>query len=173
MGYESTVRVMLGARADIDVQDEKGATPVYLATQFGWPEALKVLLETGANPMLEDNDGQNAVDLSYSREGEVVELLSGFANQRRQTTLLRSFRRWMFPIDKPQLPPKNQEEDDDDERDETGRPGAGGPVFFDDCFGEDWPPFDDEHEEGGDGEQSPSRVMNALDEAVGASQAAR
>lgn len=172
MGYGSTVRVMLGARADIDVQDEKGATPAYLATQFGWPEALKVLLEAGANPMLEDNDGQNAVDLSYNREGQVVELLSGFANQRRQTTLLRSFRRWMFASDKPQLPPQNQEEDDDDERDETGRPVAGGPVFFDDCFGEDVPPFDDGQEEG-DGEQSPSKVMNALDEAVGASQAAR
>jgi len=153
MGYDAVVEKLLSRQADVDPQDDAGATPLMLAVRFDWISTARLLVDRGANPMLEDFQGYNSVDVALSKEGELSELLAGFASQRRQTTLLQSLRNLVFPVAKlrpvPHLPREAEDE----------QPGPVAPVFYDDIVGEHLEPPP----------ASEVEAHNALDEAVGSS----
>lgn len=73
------VRILLdsGWRSAVNEKDPQGHTPLHLAVGRGDPDTVKVLLEAGANPNLQDNDGVTPLTLakSYAGMGEVADLL--------------------------------------------------------------------------------------------------
>merc|ERR1719296_258052 len=165
MGYVNIVRRLLAHGAKLDPQDDKGATPLLLAVQFEWAEAAQALIDTGANPMIEDHSGHNAVDSAFSKEGPIVDVLSGFAGQRRQRTLLQSLRHLVTPGKKLNRVPHLKHEDEQ-------RPdGPTAPLFYDDIVGEHVPPVEVDGTAApaaGSPAGRPEQLSSALEEAVGA-----
>jgi len=131
LGFTTIISKLLAVEAAIDPQDDAGATPLQLAVRFEWVETVQFLLEAGANPMIEDYEGYNSVDVALSKGGDIANLLSGFEGQRRQTTLLQSLRQLVFPLKKLRPIPRLSPED---ERERPPAPVA--PIFFDDIFGD-------------------------------------
>mmetsp|Transcript_16815 Transcript_16815/g.40551 ORF Transcript_16815/g.40551 Transcript_16815/m.40551 type:complete len:447 (-) Transcript_16815:82-1422(-) len=59
-----------------------GATPLYLAASQGRVEALKLLLEAHADPLIAQNGGATALDVAkQKRNYEVVQILQGASHQ--------------------------------------------------------------------------------------------
>lgn len=57
------VRLLLEAKASIDVKDETGMTPLHCACIAGCMATIRLLLESGADYMLSDNSGKTAMML--------------------------------------------------------------------------------------------------------------
>ncbi len=57
-GYEDTVKVLLDAGADPEIQDAQGRTGLLLSVSQGFSATVKVLLEKHANPNIKDNTGK-------------------------------------------------------------------------------------------------------------------
>lgn len=51
------IRERVGEGAELEVVDDKGATPLFLACAYGQPESLACLLELGAHAGVRNNDG--------------------------------------------------------------------------------------------------------------------
>lgn len=58
--------------------DEKGRTMLHIAVINGNYEAVKVLLENGINPEIEDNSGKTALD--YCKSDEIKEILEQYTD---------------------------------------------------------------------------------------------
>ncbi|HFD92838.1 MAG TPA: hypothetical protein ENJ22_06070 [Gammaproteobacteria bacterium] len=58
LGHVETVRALLGAGADPDLQDALGRTALFLAVSQGFADTVKVLLEMGADPDLKEATGK-------------------------------------------------------------------------------------------------------------------
>lgn len=58
------VRLLLDAGAHVDPQNAKGETPLRVAVQAPWsdPESLRLLLNAGANPSIEPQNGVSAIE---------------------------------------------------------------------------------------------------------------
>ena len=78
-GDESTVAAMIARGADVDATNEGGQTPLILAIVAGRPRVLPHLLRAGANPLLRDNTGLNAIEWAQ-RKGrtDLAHLLDQF-----------------------------------------------------------------------------------------------
>ena len=63
-GHVSTIRLLLDHYAYIDAASPNGSTPLMMAAQYGSAAAVKVLLESGADPSLKNNLGLNAIDFA-------------------------------------------------------------------------------------------------------------
>jgi Ankyrin repeats (many copies) len=61
-GDESTVAAMIARGADVDATNDSGQTPLILAIVGGQPRVLRHLMKAGANPLLRDNTGLNAIE---------------------------------------------------------------------------------------------------------------
>lgn len=73
---------LLEARADVNAQTRDGATPLLYAAQRGNPVAVQLLLEHGANPMLQSIDGVTPLMAALrvadgERKTKVMSLLTG------------------------------------------------------------------------------------------------
>jgi len=55
MGFDECVWRLLESRAALDLQDERGCTPLHLAIRFDWPRTARVLLEARCDPWLKDS----------------------------------------------------------------------------------------------------------------------
>jgi len=55
-GHVSTVERLLEAGATVDIQSAKGRTPLHQACMFNQHEIVKVLLDHGADPYVQDNE---------------------------------------------------------------------------------------------------------------------
>jgi hypothetical protein len=66
-GQAACVRVLLDAGADINARDEGGTTPLMNAAWFGGMNAVRELLQRGADPQLRDDKDRNARDLASER----------------------------------------------------------------------------------------------------------
>ncbi|MFD1246039.1 ankyrin repeat domain-containing protein [Paralysiella testudinis] len=62
---ERTILFYLEKGVPINAQDCYGMTPLHYAVRSGNYEAVKVLLEAGANPNISNQDGSNPLDLGF------------------------------------------------------------------------------------------------------------
>lgn len=105
MGYTAVVKRLLMLGLELDAQDRHGATPLFLAVQFEWPEAAKLMLEAEANPLIEDFHGINAVDKANEKdEGNFALMLKSFQGQR-ETTTFQALKDLFFPRQIPRPDP--------------------------------------------------------------------
>ncbi|KAK4054224.1 hypothetical protein OIV83_001250 [Microbotryomycetes sp. JL201] len=66
-----------GSSINLDELDSYGFSPLHLATDRGHAEAVRILLDAGADPLLQDEDGNIALDLArISEHDDIVALLS-------------------------------------------------------------------------------------------------
>ena len=64
-----TIRCLLDAGAQINVQDKNGATPLHRATRTRCAAAVKCLLEAGAEPKVKNKNGSTAFHLAVQNTG--------------------------------------------------------------------------------------------------------
>jgi uncharacterized protein len=55
---------LLDQNAYIDAESPNGTTPLMMAAHYGTPEAVKLLLEAGADPSLKNQLGLTAIDFA-------------------------------------------------------------------------------------------------------------
>ena len=63
------VKALVAAGAGIDVRNDRGQTPLHQAVRFRDAAVVEVLLDAGADPSLEDNEGNRAADLVAGNPG--------------------------------------------------------------------------------------------------------
>ena len=62
------IQLLLDNNAYIDAESPNGTTPLMMAAQYGTPEAVKLLLEAGADPTLKNALGLTAFDFAQRAE---------------------------------------------------------------------------------------------------------
>jgi uncharacterized protein len=81
-GHAGIIRILIDAHAYIDAESPNGTSPLMMAAQYGTPQAVKLLLEQGADPTLKNQLGLAAVD--FARNGgraDSVALIERALNQ--------------------------------------------------------------------------------------------
>lgn len=83
-GHVAVIRLLLDKHAYIDAAAPSGSTPLMMAAHYGTPEAVKVLLDEGADPMLKNLQGLSAIDFA-NRAGrkDSAELIAAFVRSRQ------------------------------------------------------------------------------------------
>ncbi|MEY4363902.1 MAG: hypothetical protein RLZZ24_1254 [Pseudomonadota bacterium] len=71
-GHVQMMRLLLDNNAYLDAEAPNGNTPLMMAVQFGSPMAVKLLLEEGADPNVQTNFGQTAMDLAQMRNDPMM-----------------------------------------------------------------------------------------------------
>ena len=56
----ASVRLLLDAGANPNIQDNGGDTPLYYACYYGYPHVVRILLDSGADPYLTGPSGRTA-----------------------------------------------------------------------------------------------------------------
>ena len=80
-GHVGILRVLLEHHAYIDAESPNGTTPLMMAAYYGTPEATKLLLEEGADPLIKNHKGLTALDFaSNGPHKESVAFVQAFAN---------------------------------------------------------------------------------------------
>jgi ankyrin repeat protein len=83
-GHLAIMRLLLEKYAYIDAAAPNGSTPLMMAAQFGSPDAVKLLLEEGADPLLKNPRGQSAIDFAnLAQRKEAAELIAAFVRSRQ------------------------------------------------------------------------------------------
>ena len=86
--YRSVIRLLVDYGVDINARTRMGyvATPLYAALIYGTPEAVRLLLERGANPNAQGNDGSTPLQIAsdYGTPEAVRLLLERGANPNAQ-----------------------------------------------------------------------------------------
>ena len=70
-GDVEVVRLLLEHHAFVNAVSPNGTTPLMMAAQYGSPSAVKLLLDEGAEPLLKNEQGLNALD--FARLGNRVD----------------------------------------------------------------------------------------------------
>jgi ankyrin repeat protein len=71
--------ILLCAKADPNISDNEGNTPLIEASKRGFKEVVTMLLETGVNFNAKNNEGISALNLALSHgHYELVDLLKQF-----------------------------------------------------------------------------------------------
>ena len=63
-GDEDIVRLLLDQHAFVNAGSPNGTTPLMMAAQYGRPTTVKLLIEEGAEPLLKNEQGLNALDFA-------------------------------------------------------------------------------------------------------------
>lgn len=63
-GHVGIMRLLLEHHAYIDAESPNGTTPLMMAAYYGTPEATKLLLEEGADPLVRNHQGLTALDFA-------------------------------------------------------------------------------------------------------------
>jgi len=67
-GHTAMMRVLIENDAYIDAESPNGTTPLMMAAYYATPNAVKLMLEEGADPTLQNQDGQTALALAASKD---------------------------------------------------------------------------------------------------------
>ena len=59
-----TVKLLVNKKANLDIQNEQGLTPLMWATGFGRSDIAVTLIKNGANLYLEDSDGNSVITIA-------------------------------------------------------------------------------------------------------------
>ncbi|MDZ4144863.1 MAG: ankyrin repeat domain-containing protein [Burkholderiales bacterium] len=83
-GHVDVMRLLLENHAYIDAESPNGSTPLMMAASYGTPEAVKLLLEEGADPLLKNQLGLTAIDFANraSRAGSAA-LIGAFVRGKQ------------------------------------------------------------------------------------------
>ena len=83
-GHLEVMSLLLDENAYIDAASPNGTTPLMMAAHYGTPSAVKLLLEAGADPMLKNVQGLNAIDFANRGERkESAEIIAAFVRGRQ------------------------------------------------------------------------------------------
>jgi ankyrin repeat protein len=63
-GHLAIIDLLLENHAYIDAESPNGTTPLMMAAKYGTPEAVRMLLQAGADPMLKNQLGLTAIDFA-------------------------------------------------------------------------------------------------------------
>ena len=75
-GKTDLVKKKIQSGADVNIKDDYGSTPLFLASEKGYTEIVKLLLEYGADVNVKDNHGETPLYLaSKNGHAEIVKLL--------------------------------------------------------------------------------------------------
>jgi ankyrin repeat protein len=78
-GHLEVMTLLLEKYAYIDAASPNGTTPLMMAARYGTPDAVKLLLEAGADPMLRNSLGLSAIDFANQAErNDSAALISAF-----------------------------------------------------------------------------------------------
>jgi ankyrin repeat protein len=67
-GHVPIIQLLLDENAYIDAESPNKSTPLMMAAKYGSPEAVKLLLEAGADPTLRNELGLSAVDFAQQAQ---------------------------------------------------------------------------------------------------------
>ncbi len=83
-GHTAIVAMLLDAHAYIDAESPNGTTPLMMAAQYGTADAVRQLLEAGADASLKNQLGLTAQDFAFRAQRlEVSELIAAHLRKRR------------------------------------------------------------------------------------------
>lgn len=83
-GHLAVMNLLLEDYAYIDAASPNGSTPLMMAASYGTPEAVKLLLEAGADPMLKNGLGLTAIDFAQRADRlDSAEIIAGFVRSRQ------------------------------------------------------------------------------------------
>jgi ankyrin repeat protein len=83
-GHTKIVQLLIDNHAYIDSASPNGSTPLMLAAMYGTVDAVKVLLDAGADPLIKNGHGLTAIDFASQVQRDDVVATIG-AVVRRQT----------------------------------------------------------------------------------------
>ena len=69
------MRILLGAKADLNHKEEKGMTPIFIAAKEGNADAVQLLLESGANVNSVGKDRKTPVSIALAQGHREIALL--------------------------------------------------------------------------------------------------
>ena len=64
-GHVEVMQLLLEHHAYIDALSPNGTTPLMMAAHYGTPQAVRLLLDAGADPMLKNQQGLTAIDFAH------------------------------------------------------------------------------------------------------------
>ena len=64
-GHLSVMQLLIEENAYLDAESPNGSTPLMMAAHYGTPSAVKLLLESGADPTLKNSLGLSAIDFAH------------------------------------------------------------------------------------------------------------
>jgi ankyrin repeat protein len=67
-GHTAMMRLLIENDAYIDAESPNGTTPLMMAAYYATPNAVKLMLEEGADPSLQNQDGQTALAMAVSKD---------------------------------------------------------------------------------------------------------
>lgn len=83
-GQLQIMQILLEHHAYIDAASPNGTTPLMMAAMYSTPSSVKLLLEAGADPLLKNSLGLNAMDFARrANRSESVELIAAFVRGRQ------------------------------------------------------------------------------------------
>lgn len=85
-GVETAIKLHIRRGDDIDARDSGGATPLILAAARKRKGAVRLLLEAGANPLLTDSGGMDA--LAHARVGGCAETIALLSDAQARIAVL-------------------------------------------------------------------------------------
>lgn len=83
-GHLEIITLLLDKHAYIDAESPNGSTPLMMAAGYGPPEAVKLLLESGADPLLKNQQGLSAIDFAQqAKRQDIAEMVAGAIRARK------------------------------------------------------------------------------------------
>jgi uncharacterized protein len=78
------MQLLLGEHAYIDAASPNGSTPLMMAAMYGNASAVKLLLESGADPSLKNDLGLTAIDFAQRvKKADSVAIIAAFVRAQR------------------------------------------------------------------------------------------
>lgn len=83
-GHLAVMNLLLDHHAYIDAASPNGTTPLMMAAHYGTPEAVKLLLEADADPLLRNELGLSAIDFAQRvNRQDAAEIIAAFVRARQ------------------------------------------------------------------------------------------
>jgi len=83
-GHLQVMSLLLEHHAFIDAGSPNGTTPLMMAAFYGTPSAVKLLLESGADPMMKNDQGLSAVDFAHrGNRLDSAEIIAAFVRAKQ------------------------------------------------------------------------------------------